>query len=174
MVDPHVAKNFRRSEFACPCCDQAIIKPDLPVALQEHRDLLGSAVAITSGFRCQKKNTAVGGKSNSCHMYGYAADCYHPGVDLLTAYLNATRCLPWANGGGLGLYVPYWQCENEDCEHKFMEDSDCPKCSGKEKRRRGNFLHLDTRKKRRRWGQILGVQCSLDKALLELKGSEHG
>ena len=31
-------------------------------------------INVTSGFRCSKLNKAVGGVSNSAHLYGYAAD----------------------------------------------------------------------------------------------------
>lgn len=32
------------------------------------------AINVTSGFRCPELNKAVGGVSNSAHLYGYAAD----------------------------------------------------------------------------------------------------
>lgn len=34
----------------------------------------GSGIRVTSGFRCEKLNKAVGGVANSAHKYGYAAD----------------------------------------------------------------------------------------------------
>lgn len=34
----------------------------------------GSGIRITSGFRCEKLNKAVGGVSNSAHRFGFAAD----------------------------------------------------------------------------------------------------
>ena len=42
--------------------------------LDELRDAWGSGINITSGFRCDKLNKAVGGVTNSCHKYGWAAD----------------------------------------------------------------------------------------------------
>lgn len=148
-LDLKVARNFRRSEFRCKrCCDKVIIQPDLPVALQELRDLLGSPVVITSGYRCKDKNDDVGGAKYSAHMGGYAADCFFPGVDLMDAYLCVVRALPWTDGGGIGLY-PRWI--NHDGEIK------------------GNFIHLDVRRKRKRWGQIRGVKSSFEEALLELQ-----
>lgn len=42
--------------------------------LQPLRDLIGKPININSGFRCEKLNTAIGGSSNSQHMYGQAAD----------------------------------------------------------------------------------------------------
>lgn len=34
----------------------------------------GSAIRVTSGYRCEKLNSAVGGATRSAHMNGYAAD----------------------------------------------------------------------------------------------------
>ena len=44
--------------------------------LNDLRDKWGSAIKITSGYRCKKLNLLVGGVSNSGHLYGYAADIY--------------------------------------------------------------------------------------------------
>lgn len=38
------------------------------------REAWGSAIRVSSGFRCPKLNEAVGGVPNSCHQYGWAAD----------------------------------------------------------------------------------------------------
>lgn len=38
------------------------------------REAWGSAIKVTSGFRCPALNRAVGGVNNSAHMTGYAAD----------------------------------------------------------------------------------------------------
>ena len=38
------------------------------------RELAGVPFVITSGFRCEKHNRAVGGKPNSAHTRGFAAD----------------------------------------------------------------------------------------------------
>lgn len=42
--------------------------------LQKIREHFNSPVTITSGFRCEKLNTAVGGADNSQHLSGEAAD----------------------------------------------------------------------------------------------------
>ena len=141
-VNPKVAKNFWLSEFKCPCCGEVRINNDLPVALQELRDLLGSRIIITSAYRCKKHNEEIGGAKFSAHIGGYAADCFFPGVSLLDAYLCVVQCLPWTNRGGLGLYPDR------------------------------NFIHLDVRKKKTRWGQLNGEYVPFADALLELKGSE--
>lgn len=42
--------------------------------LQPIRDKYGHAITITSGYRCQKLNDAIGGVKNSQHLLGQAAD----------------------------------------------------------------------------------------------------
>ena len=143
MVDPNVSVNFRLSEFKCPCCGRVKINYDLPPALQEVRDLLGSPIVITSGYRCKEHNTEIGGAKFSAHLGGFAVDCTFPGKSLLDAYLCIVQCLPWTDSGGIGLYPDR------------------------------NFIHLDVRKKKKRWGQLNGVYIPFADALLELKGSEN-
>jgi zinc D-Ala-D-Ala carboxypeptidase len=47
--------------------------------LEKIRALCGShPVIITSGFRCDELNNAVGGATDSAHRYGYAADFIIP------------------------------------------------------------------------------------------------
>lgn len=38
------------------------------------RSAWGKPIRVTSGYRCKKLNSAVGGASTSVHMIGYAAD----------------------------------------------------------------------------------------------------
>jgi Uncharacterized protein conserved in bacteria len=48
-------------------------------ALEQIRTLCGNLpVIITSGFRCEALNSAVGGATNSAHRYGYGADFVIP------------------------------------------------------------------------------------------------
>lgn len=44
--------------------------------LQPARDILGRPLRVTSGFRCDALNKRVGGKSNSFHRKGMAADIH--------------------------------------------------------------------------------------------------
>lgn len=44
--------------------------------LQPLRSAWGSAITVTSGYRCKVLNKAVGGSDTSAHMLGYAADLY--------------------------------------------------------------------------------------------------
>lgn len=46
--------------------------------LERIRATLGSPVVVTSGYRCQQLNLAVGGASTSDHPQGHAADIIAP------------------------------------------------------------------------------------------------
>ena len=70
-----LTKNFSRWEFACRCgCGMDDIRMELVEMLQEARDFLGEPININSGVRCPVHNLAVGGKSDSSHLLGWAAD----------------------------------------------------------------------------------------------------
>ena len=66
--------------------------------LQPLRDSWGKPIVVTSGYRCNKLNDAVGGVKNSAHLSGYAADVqpndmsdFGYFVDYLTAFVQG-RC----------------------------------------------------------------------------------
>ena len=65
---------FKVDEFECPCCGENNINPDLLVALDNARDIAEIPFVIESGFRCVEHNRAVGGKEDSSHLTGLAAD----------------------------------------------------------------------------------------------------
>ena len=76
-----LAPNFMSTEFQCRCCGRLPakgMKTLLIVLLQRLRDRVGKPLVINSGYRCQKRNKAVGGASNSQHLYGTAADIKVP------------------------------------------------------------------------------------------------
>lgn len=96
-------KNFKRSEFACPCCGENKTKDELIIALQELRDYLGYPIIITSGYRCKKHNAKVGGVSNSQHMQGIAADIVVDGLTTSELSRAANEIKAFRNGG-IGTY----------------------------------------------------------------------
>lgn len=53
------------------------------------REMWGSGVLVTSGYRCEELNRAVGGVSNSAHLTGYAADLYpvNGEIEMFFAYV---------------------------------------------------------------------------------------
>ena len=71
--------NFKTSEFVCPCCGKDGIDLRIPLKLQQIRDIVKIPMMVTSGYRCEKHNRAVGGSENSTHMKGLAADIYVAG-----------------------------------------------------------------------------------------------
>lgn len=72
---------FKREEFACKCgryCDgyPHSIAPALVRIADRARKYFGQPIVVVSGLRCRQHNAAVGGVSDSQHMYGEAADIY--------------------------------------------------------------------------------------------------
>ena len=98
--------NFKVNEFACSDgSDPVFISPDLVKVLQKIRDHFGAPVTINSGWRSPIKNKAVGGASQSQHLYGLAADITVKGVAPKDVYAYAETLLP--NTGGIGLYPTF-------------------------------------------------------------------
>lgn len=78
-----LSDNFVRKEFDCKCgeCEETLHDEKLSEGLQRIRHRFGETI-ITSGYRCKKHNTNVGGSSDSYHMKGMAADFIIPGVNV--------------------------------------------------------------------------------------------
>ena len=70
-----LTKNFKQNEFECKCgCGQCDMDADFMDMLQQLRDAMGTALYITSGYRCRAHNLNVGGSMRSFHLLGQAAD----------------------------------------------------------------------------------------------------
>ncbi len=67
-------KHFKLDEFKCPCCGENKMDRQFLLILDEIRDYAGIPFIITSGYRCKKHNKEIGGKPNSAHLNGLAAD----------------------------------------------------------------------------------------------------
>jgi zinc D-Ala-D-Ala carboxypeptidase len=69
-------KHFKSSEFDSPDLPTSGERMDkrLVVFLDLLRSYLGRPVIITSGYRTEAHNKAVGGAANSAHLRGKAAD----------------------------------------------------------------------------------------------------
>ena len=117
--------NFKKAEFKCPCgkCDGYGdgIASSLLVTLQNLRNKYGK-LQITSGYRCQSHNKAVGGSTNSKHMKGQAADFY------LDGFNNQSKRVDVVNELKNTEYYNYSYC-NVNGNHKSM----------------GNAVHVDTK-----------------------------
>ena len=67
-------KHFKPEEFACPCCGRIDMDLKFLVRLDWARSIADVPFRITSGFRCPKHNKEIGGRPNSSHLRGLAAD----------------------------------------------------------------------------------------------------
>ena len=58
-----LSANFMAKEFDCNCsnCSETLIDLDHVAKLQQLREDLNSSIKITSGYRCESHNAAVGG-----------------------------------------------------------------------------------------------------------------
>lgn len=72
-----ISEHFNQSEFDCQgkgCCNKTEIDLDLVAKLEALRACVGKSIKINSGFRCPAHNELVGGKPESKHLFGQAAD----------------------------------------------------------------------------------------------------
>lgn len=69
-----ITANFSGKEFYCNHCKQLLIDENLVKKLQQLRDIYGTGIIITSGYRCPTHNARVGGSNQSLHKDGKAAD----------------------------------------------------------------------------------------------------
>ena len=117
-----LAPNFVVGEFLCHCgCGKALVDDKLVEYLQQIRDHFGKETIITSAYRCEKHNKAVGGAVGSRHTKGQAADFYIPGI----APTEIAKYAESIGVKGIGLY----------------EQADCG----------DDFVHIDTREKKSFW-----------------------
>lgn len=58
--------------------------------LEPLREAWGGPIKVTSGYRCEKLNKAVGGVASSAHMRGDAADL-QPGNGKIDEFISFTR-----------------------------------------------------------------------------------
>ena len=85
--DSVVGEYFTSKEFDCRCeqeycpARQLIPHSNLIRCLDQLRAVLGRPVVITSGIRCPEWNFRQGGKPDSAHLSGMAADLSCSGSD---------------------------------------------------------------------------------------------
>lgn len=71
--------------------------------LERIRSTLGVPITVTSGYRCQPLNRAVGGVTSSDHTQGHAADIIAPGYG--TPYEIAKVLAPLVSVLGIGQLI---------------------------------------------------------------------
>lgn len=79
-----LSTSFKVKEFVCHDnkTDEILICSNLVTLLQAIRDHFNKPIIITSAYRTQAHNKAVGGSANSQHLYGKAADIQISGETL--------------------------------------------------------------------------------------------
>ena len=82
-----LSEHFNRSEFACKCgCGFDTVDAELILVLEEIRSIFHKPINISSGARCAEHNAEQGGKPNSQHLLGRAADIWITGTSPLDIY----------------------------------------------------------------------------------------
>ena len=78
MIDWSTIRNFTQDEFDSPDFpgSGSNMQADFVETLDTLRDYCGFPLYVTSGFRTATHNASVGGKPNSAHTRGWAADLY--------------------------------------------------------------------------------------------------
>ena len=71
--------------------------------LERIRSTLNCPVVVTSGYRCERLNLAVGGATTSDHPQGHAADIVAPGFG--TAWQVANTLAPLVSVLGIGQLI---------------------------------------------------------------------
>lgn len=109
-----LTKNFTIAEFeshdGAPMSDQVKKNiQELAKNLQVIRDYVGKPIKINSGYRSPAQNTKVGGRSQSKHMLGQAADFVIPGLTTSQVYAIVEKLIAEnkIKQGGVGFY-PTW------------------------------------------------------------------
>lgn len=98
--------HFAVKEFACnDGTDTIFISNKLVDLLEKMRNKIGRAVYISSGYRTEAKNKAVGGAEFSQHKYGCAADIWVSGWKPEQVAAVAEELMP--NTGGIGIYAGF-------------------------------------------------------------------
>lgn len=135
MLSPH----FTKRELACRHCGDCKVDPQLVEALEQLRAIVGRPLIVTSAYRCEEHNKAVGGERSSYHVRGLAADVLVPKDMSLFDFYQAALLVPAFANGGIGVY---------------------PK---------ERFLHLDVRGVKARWARVQGKYVGIEEGFKEAK-----
>ena len=83
--------HFDARELRCPHCGTCLVLDELVSLLESIRAHARKPLRVVSGYRCPWHNYAVGGASDSQHMYGTAADIPERFVTVQAAFKLGAR-----------------------------------------------------------------------------------
>lgn len=104
---------FTDDELRCKCCEKLVIDLDFRTRLNNARALAGFAFVVTSGYRCEQHNQAVGSTSTN-HVLGKAADIKC--TNGWTRYA-IVRAMIEANMMGIGIGNYFIHCDTNRTDH---------------------------------------------------------
>ena len=113
---------FKRSEFACHCgCGFGLadgeVSDKLLKVLDQLRTHFMQPITVTSGCRCVDHNDSVGGKANSQHLYGKAADIKVKGV--VPSEVHAVVLKMFPKSLGIGSYSSFTHIDVRDYKARW-------------------------------------------------------
>lgn len=89
------SEHFSYAEWRCSCggrlagCRLVVVQRDLLIGLEGYRAAYSpGGVEVVSGYRCPAQNAAVGGATDSQHLYGGAADVTYAATDIAVRRLR--------------------------------------------------------------------------------------
>ena len=98
-----IVLHFKKEEFMCKCgCKTNLINMKIIHILENLREMVKKPIIITSGYRCYNHNKKIGGKENSAHLFGLAADFYVLGISTSIAWVLLEK---HNNISGMGHYL---------------------------------------------------------------------
>lgn len=114
-----ITKNFNLEEFMCGCgCGENATSYRLIYALQALREIIKKPITITSGFRCEKHNKAVGGAKSSQHLLGWAADIHVAHLPIKDLF-EAAEKVPVFRNGGIGVASTFLHVDIREGEARW-------------------------------------------------------
>ena len=109
--------DFYEDEFYSPDRNFAKMEPEFMFKLQKLRTTVGVTFTVSSGYRTAEYNARVGGKAESLHLVGMAADIDHTAWDGATRHKFVTAAL--ALGFSVGVYRKHFHVDTRTTSKVF-------------------------------------------------------
>ena len=112
MIDWSKYPNFHETEFASKDLPGSgeNMKESFLSMLQEARVIANVEFKINSGFRTNSHNKSVGGRPNSAHLRGHAADISTPSLNIRFIIINSLIKVGFKR---IGVYDSFVHCDND-------------------------------------------------------------